>query len=363
MTSVLLLALLVRLAPPAPGPDPIVAAGMGVRLRVQAVRQGSPWTPRASHTTASLRGLAVARGGVWASGARGTYLRSGDRGATWTTSSVPGTATFDFRGVAALDETKAVLAVAAQDTARIYRTTDGGRTWSITYNETRRGAFLDAIALWDSARGIALGDPLDGRFVVLLTADGGAHWTRAPAVLPAALPDEAAFAASNSCLVAGPGGAAWFATGGGAVSRVFRTTDFGHTWIVAEAPIPAGNAASGIFSLAFRDRLHGIAVGGDYEAPDSVRPNVAITNDGGDRWTLADSAHVAKFLSGVTYVDSSADGPVVAVGSRGTWISRDGGLTWSRVSSSPYNAVGSTSGTAIAVGPEGAVGSWVVRPP
>lgn len=363
MTPLLLVTLLAA-PPPRPNTRPIVGTEMWVRLRVQEVRQGSPWTRRVSHTTASLRGLAVARGGVWASGARGTYLRSADTGATWTTDSVPGAATFDFRGVAALDTTTAVLAVAAQDTARIYRTTDGGRMWSITYDETRRGAFLDAIALWDSARGIALGDPLDGRFVVLLTADGGAHWTRAPAaVLPAALPNEAAFAASNSCLIARPGGAAWFATGGGAVSRVFHTTDFGHTWIVAETPIPAGNAASGIFSLAFRDHLHGIAVGGDYEAPDSVRPNVAVTNDGGDQWTLADSAHVAKFLSGVTYAGSGADAPVVAVGSQGAWVSHDAGLTWSRVSSSPYNAVGSTSGIAIAVGPQGAVSTWAVRPP
>jgi photosystem II stability/assembly factor-like uncharacterized protein len=293
---------------------------------------------------------------VWASGQRGTYLRSTDGGATWSTDSVPGAAAFDFRGVAALDAITAVLTVAAQDTARIYRTTDGGRTWAVVYDDERHGAFLDAIAFWDRTRAIALGDPIEGAFVVLLTGDGGARWTRASTTaLPPALPSEGAFAASNSCLITGPGGTAWFATGGGAVARVFRTTDFGRSWSVAETPIPAGNAASGIFSLAFRDSLHGIAVGGDYEAPDSVRPNVALTSDGGRHWALADPTRATKFLSGVVYIGSSPDAPVVGVGTQGTWVSLDGGLTWSRIGSSSYNAVVATRGTAVAIGPHGAV--------
>lgn len=320
-------------------------------------RHDSLWTVRASRTNAALRGLTVAAGGVvWASGQRGTYLRSADGGATWITDSVPGAAAFDFRGVAAVDALTALLTVAAQDTALIYRTTDGGRTWAVVYHDRHHGAFLDAIALWDRTRAIALGDPMDGAFVVLLTEDGGAHWTRAPTtVQPPALPGEGAFAASNSCLITGPGGIAWFATGGGAVARVFRTTDFGRSWTVADTPIPAGNAASGIFSLAFRDSVHGIAVGGDYEAPDSVRPNVALTSDGGRHWALADPARATKFLSGVTYTGSLPDAPVVGVGTRGTWLSLDGGLTWLRIGASPYNAVVATGGKAVAVGPHGTV--------
>src|SRR5207244_12563254 len=121
-------------------------------------------------------------------------------------------------------------------------------------------------------RGIALSDPVDGRFLVLLTTDSGAYWTSSPASgMPPALPGEAAFAASNSALVTGPGGAAWFATGGGPVARVFRTTDFGQGWTFVDTPIPTGRGSAGIFALAFRDALNGVAVGGDYQAADSVR--------------------------------------------------------------------------------------------
>ncbi|HVH66857.1 MAG TPA: hypothetical protein VM716_03240 [Gemmatimonadales bacterium] len=346
-----------RLAIPCPVLVPLVLhASVGL---AQQERLDSLWSPGASHTTASLRGLAVTPGIVWASGQRGTFLRSTDAGATWITDSVPGAAAFDFRGVAALDARTALLMVAAQDTARIYRTTDAGRTWAVVYDDRRPGAFLDAIAVWDRRRAIALGDPMDGVFVVLLSDDDGAHWTRAPpTALPRALPGEGAFAASNSCLITGPGGTAWFASGGGAVARVFHTTDFGRSWSVVDTPLPAGDGASGIFSLAFRDSLHGVAVGGDYQASDSVRANVALTSDGGRHWTLADPARATRFLSGVAYTGSSPDAPVVAVGTRGTWVSLDGGLIWSWTGSSPYNAVVATGGTAVAVGPHGAVATW-----
>jgi len=326
----------------------------------------SLWTPRASHTTAAFRALAIAPGGViWASGARGTFLHSADRGATWTTDSVPGTATFDFRGVAALDARTAVLMVAAQGMARLYRTSDRGSHWAVVYDDARPGVFLDAVAFWNPRRGIALGDPVDGTFLVLLTTDGGAHWTSSPATgMPSALPGEAAFAASNSALVTGPGGAAWFATGGGPVARVFRSTDFGRSWTVVDTPIPTGRGSAGIFALAFRDALHGVAVGGDYQAPDSVRPNVAVTDDGGLNWALTDSTRATKFLSGVVYLRSSAGtsgNTIIGVGTQGTWLSHTGGVTWTRAASDPLNAV-ITAGTAvIAVGPGGSVATAEVN--
>ena len=83
--------------------------------------------------------------------------------------------------------------------------------------------------------------------------------------MPAALPGEGAFAASGTCLVVQGDRNAWFGTGGG---RVFRSTDRGRSWTVHTTPIRAGNGTSGIFSLAFWDADHGVAVGGDYKEPD-----------------------------------------------------------------------------------------------
>jgi len=47
------------------------------------------------------------------------------------------------------------------------------------------------------------------------------------------------------------------------------------------------NASSGIFSLAFRDAKNGVAVGGDYQKPEtSDLPNVLFTTDGGQGWQI-----------------------------------------------------------------------------
>jgi photosystem II stability/assembly factor-like uncharacterized protein len=91
----------------------------------------------------------------------------------------------------------------------------------------------------------------------------------------------------------------WFATGG-AVARVFHSPDHGQTWQVFDTPIIHGPASAGIFSIAFRDPLHGVIAGGDYEHPDQDGPNLAFTNDGGKTWTLS-QIHPQAYFSAAAY--------------------------------------------------------------
>src|ERR1017187_7990963 len=96
--------------------------------------------------------------------------------------------------------------------SRIYRTADGGAHWSPLYTNRDASGFFDALAFWDALRGVVLGDPVDGQFVILTTEDGGQTWQRRK--LPPALPNEGAFAASNSCLLVRGEREVWFGTGG-----------------------------------------------------------------------------------------------------------------------------------------------------
>ena len=228
------------------------------------------WRTQTFHSDANLRGLSVVSPKVaWVSGTKGTYGCTVDGGMKWTAGTVPGAAVLDFRDVEAFGESSAyLLSIGAGEKSRIYHTADGGRTWTLQFKNPDPDAFYDAFAFWDQFHGLAFGDPVRGHFQLLATGDAAAAWQRLAAdSLPAALSKEGAFAASGTCLVTHGDRDAWFCTGGARSARVFHSIDRGRHWTVSETPIVAGSESAGVFSIAFRDREHGLIVGGDYRKP------------------------------------------------------------------------------------------------
>lgn len=324
---------------------------------------GAQWLPQAGGTRTEFRGLsAVSPDVAWASGTRGAIARTVDGGTTWLVTSVSAASTLDLRAIAARSDTHAVAlssGPAEQGQARIFRTTDGVH-WTAQYETTQPGVFLDALAFWDDTHGIAMSDPIGGKLFLLATDDGGATWAPVDTrQAPDVLPGEAAFAASGTCITVEGTSNVWIATGGGARARVFRSTDRGRTWSVADTPIHAGNSASGIFSIAFRDALHGIVVGGEYTKPRTSTDNVALTDDGGRTWRLARGPLPVAYLSAVAYVPGSSGRIVVAVGLAGTAISRNAGESWMITDTTAYNSVVFASPTVgWAAGPAGRIARW-----
>jgi len=314
-----------------------------VSLGVLAVSAGFTHTPSPSwdlsstDSTARLRGLSVVSAAtVWASGSRGTVLRTVNGGRTWSSVGPPEAAALELRDIEAFDARRAVaLSIGTGEDSRVYRTADGGRTWTEAYRNTDPAAFYDCLTFLDERHGLALSDPVDGKFRILSTSDAGRSWSVLPSAgMPAALPGEFAFAASGTCLVSA-GGRAYFATGGGASARVFRSDDQGRSWKVSGTPVPSGPSA-GIYSLAFRDRDHGVAVGGDYATPTAAPDGAAITRDGGRTWTSA-ASEPGEYRSGAAWMTRL--GPVLAVGPTGSDISFDGGRTWSLFDGGSFDAV------------------------
>jgi photosystem II stability/assembly factor-like uncharacterized protein len=314
--------------------------------------KASQWNPQTSGTTSHLRGIsAVSSSVAWASGANGTWLRTTNGGRNWKTGTVPDTGSLDFRDVEAIDATTAFLMATV---GRIYKTADAGRNWSLKYNNTAQGVFLDSIAFWDRTHGIALGDPMNGRFLVVLTENGGDTWTEVEAAkLPPSLEGEAAFAASGTCIALEGKNNAWFATGGKA-ARVFRSTDRGRSWTVHQTPIISGKESTGIFAIAFQDSMIGIVVGGDYREQVNSTANAALTTDGGATWRLVEGAKPGGFRSDVAYVPTTSS--VITVGESGCDVSSDGGKTWRGLGKQGFHAISfGKSGTAWAVGAGGKI--------
>jgi len=311
------------------------------------------WQAETSGTSAELRGLSVVSPTVaWASGAKGTVLRTID-GARWQVFAVPDAATLDFRDIHAIDANTALVMSAGPGAAsRIYRTTDGGASWRLMTTNAFADGFWDAMAFWDADNGILFGDPVKGRFQVYVTADGGASWRPAGDAGLAAQADEGAFAASGTCLSVAGSRDAWIATGGAQTPRVLHSSDRGATWQAAPLPIPAGAPGKGAFSVAFPNPREGMVVGGDYKEPALASLNGARSEDGGATWTPA-AVTPSGYMSVVVPVPG-APRSYVAAGLAGSGYSVDGGKRWTALDRIPMNTVGfATPTVGWAVGPKG----------
>jgi photosystem II stability/assembly factor-like uncharacterized protein len=318
-----------------------------------AFASAQAWQATPSGTSAELRGLSVVSDKVaWASGAKGTVLRTVD-GAHWQAMQVPDADKIDFRDIHAVDAKTAIAMGAGPGAAsRIYRTEDGGASWKLMATNQVLDGFWDAMAFWDKDNGILFGDPVKGSFQVYTTGDGGASWHEVAAKGLEAMPNEGAFAASGTCLTVAGSNDAWIATGGSATSRVFHSPDRGKTWRAQSTPIPAGAAARGVFSVAFLNAKEGFAAGGDYKETQMAGINGARTEDGGASWTPA-PVQPAGYMSVVVPVPG-APRAFVAAGLAGSGFSRDGGRSWTVLDKTPMNTVGfATPSSGWAVGPKG----------
>jgi len=309
-----------------------------------------------SGTDVQLRGIsAVSDKVAWASGAGGTVLRTVDGGATWQHVEVVGASALDFRDVQAFDQNTAfVLSIGTGEQSRIYKTSDGGKIWQLQFTNKDPKAFYDCFAFWDSTHGIALSDSVDGKFPLISTSDGATWNPVAVKKMPAALPNEGAFAASGTCIATFGKNDVWFGTGGPA-ARVFHSADRGQTWTGTETPIIHGAATQGVFSLAFWSAKDGVVVGGDYKEPTKGEQTAALTHDGGKTWTLA--KHPPQGYRSAVASGGIPGSPVlVAVGTSGADQSSNGGESWKSLHRHDFNAITFASPNAgWAVGPLGQI--------
>jgi photosystem II stability/assembly factor-like uncharacterized protein len=318
----------------------------------QAASQTSPtWEIQKSGTDASLRGVSVVDDRTaWASGSKGTVLRTVDGGKTWRAAKIPGAETLDFRDIEAFGaDTAYVLAIGRP--AKIFKTENGGESWTEQYTDDRPGIFLDALAFFDENNGLALGDPIEGRFVLISTSFGGRLWHSLPeAGRPAAEKGEGAFAASGTSLIFKDGYEIWFCTGG-PVSRLFHSRDSGRTWESRPSPLLSGQASYGTFSLAFGDDANGIIVGGDYKDESAAVKNAAFTTDGGATWSLCPGKPPAGFRECVAFVPGT--NPAVKGRAFGSPLARRFYPRASTAEVDPRAKPGAPAAVAVTVGPSG----------
>jgi len=290
------------------------------------------WKKIETPTKASLRGLSpVTEQIVWASGSGGTWLRTLDGGETWESGIIDGLDSVDFRDIEAFDANTAI-AMASGQPAVIYKTKDGGKTWEKKYQGPEE-AFLDGMAFYNNM-GYAIGDVVDGKWMVLESKNQGENWQWMELSPPGPI-GGGSFAASGSGILADADNI-WFVSAG-KDSKIYHSNNNGFHWENYITPVPQEEDSEGIFSFVRIDAEGMVAVGGDFSKPDLTGKNSAMSLDKGKSWTLTTGNPLSGYKSGVEFF--SRFGWLIAVGPNGSDFSANRAEDWEKFSDEGFHAV------------------------
>jgi photosystem II stability/assembly factor-like uncharacterized protein len=270
---------------------------------------------------------------VWASGRAGTFVLTTDGGNTWKAGVVAGAEALQFRDVQGVSAKVAYLQSIGSSgdptDFRIYKTEDGGATWTMQFQNQNPSAFYDCFAFWTPNRGISHSDSVNGVFPDLRTTDGKT-WESISTNMPPALPGEGSFAASGTCVATQGGQYGWIATGATSTARILATRDGGDTWNAYDTPLVSSPSA-GAFTVAFRNPWNGIVGGGDLDPGNPNKAETAISGDGGVTWNLTNPPPVTGAIFGLAYSQGVGNGSrtvVVTANTGGAAWTPDEGTTW-----------------------------------
>ncbi|HTY10069.1 MAG TPA: T9SS type A sorting domain-containing protein [Bacteroidota bacterium] len=275
--------------------------GRGAFSTAPSLNVSPGWTGQNSGVNTELYTVkAVSQSVAWAAGSEGQVLATTDGGTNWKPAGGGPIGSADIYTVSALDANTAFVSSTPDSITYIYRTTNGGSTWTQVYSLV--DGFIDGIKMIDANNGIAVGDPVGGKWTILRTTDGGATWGRI-ATEPAQAGEEAGW--NNAVAVFGTSDI-WFGTN---ASSIYHSTDGGASW--SSAQVPFGNCVS----VSFNSAAYGVA-GSD--------SNTAVrTTDGGNTWTPI-SIGGSGFVGGV----SGAGVDFYAAEGGSVYHSSDRGATW-----------------------------------
>ncbi len=290
-----------------------------IAQRIVILQQGKP---------TSIRGLSVVDDKTaWISGSNGYIAITNDGGKTWQWQQIKGFEKADFRGIEAFSNKEAVI-MSSGTPALILKTIDGGANWQLKYRNTDTSFFLDAIGFNDARHGFILGDPIKNKFLLLETKDGGNTWNKYNDS-PIASTNEAAFAASGTCLRTINHNI--LIVTGGSTSNLFVLAP-NKDWRKTSIPIIHGKSSQGAFSIA-KSKNQLLIVGGDYQHDKHADSTACYSNNNGTTWQLTHNSP-SGYQSCVEYINADT---FLSTGTAGSNITTDGGKNWVQINTANFN--------------------------
>jgi photosystem II stability/assembly factor-like uncharacterized protein len=260
-------------------------------------------------------------------------VRTNDGGATWHNLTPTGVSSVGYNaGSTFLDDKHAFILVPdgvdPMHAGTLYRTQDGGLTWS--FNSVPFGSgqmqFLDPLNGWMMA-GLGVGAGSNA-IAIFQTTDGGANWTQTFVNDPNA-PGASASIPLGGLKISFQALNMQTAWVGGVVYSdgtvyLYRTDDGGHNWAQVTLPLPIGAATSSQPSIAaiqfptLTDGFVSMTVPGD-----TTNMALYITRDAGATWALTPT--LISNGSSLDFV-SAFDGFIF--NGKQFYVTHDAGQTW-----------------------------------
>lgn len=298
----------------------IFFANDAIAQHIVLLQQGKP---------TSIRGLSVVNDKTaWISGSNGYIAITNDSGKTWQWQQIKGFEHGDFRDIEAFSDKEAVI-MSSGTPALILKTVDGGANWQLKYRNTDTTIFLDAMDFDNASHGFILGDPIKNKFLLLETKNGGNTWNNYN-TSPVASTNEAAFAASGTCLRTINHNI--FIVTGGSSSNLFILPQKNKKWNKIPMPIIHGKSSQGAFSIA-KGKNQLVIVGGDYQHDKHTDSAACYSNNMGTTWQLAHKP-LSGYQSCVEYINADI---YLSTGTPGTNITTNGGKNWEQIDTASFN--------------------------
>ncbi|MGA9212077.1 T9SS type A sorting domain-containing protein [Kaistella sp.] len=318
---------------------------------VSMVSQAQSWVDQATKFPANTgvkEVVVVDANTVWASAydgaGGGTYpkivTRTTNGGSTWTATNITGPGSNALvSDIAAIDGNTAWVVTAPFNTGsnanRMWKTTNGGTSWSQQTIGYTAGSFANHVYFWDANNGWSSGDPLNGKFEMFKTSNGGTTWTSVAGALVPENDDEFTYVGLKKVV----GDNIWVGT---SIGRILHSANRGTTWTGHYSPVLdfGGVITTGSTgSMAFKDANNGILIAVDGQTAGST-PSAGIysSTDGGANWVEIETTGTWYF-GDITYVPGT-ENTYVTTGINsssdefmGSAYSTDGGKTWINIDS------------------------------
>lgn len=258
------------------------------------------------------------------------FTRTTNGGASWTFGTINvGNTTLRIANISPVNGTTAWVGVFDNTAGQggVFKTINGGTSWqeqnAPAYNNS--SSWFNVVHFFDANVGITMGDPIGaglGEYEMYRTTDGGTTWTPyAASALPNPLSGEYGY---NGGYVA-IGDTMWFTTNKG---RIFRTSDRGITWSAFQSPLTDFGSATDSGSLKFSNASNGCIL-----RTQGTTYTFYTTTNGGQTWstgvTFTGTRRILSYIPGTnTIVATSAD-----PASQGTSVSVDNGTSWTNIES------------------------------